>query len=214
VSGQSVSSLQQTSPSFAFENAKSNGITSTATPLSTGRKRGPVAKRRFQKGCFVTEPDGRMYSMFYMDDASGQSKRVKQFLGKSGQMSERAALREHARIMEDVNRRRGSVAPAYRSQSFAEVTELWRRAIAPNLSPSTVRQREPICGFTSSHDSPELQFNPLASKKSNNLPLIYANQCRGNLRSMCWGQCSRYWIMPVGAVFGFDKSASKIWNLV
>lgn len=113
----------------------------SATPLSTGRKRGPVARRRFQKGGFVTEPDGRMYSMFYVD-SNGQSKRVKQFIGKQGQMSERAARREHARIMEDVNRRRGSLAPAYRGQSFAEVTELWRRAIAPNLSPSTVRQRE------------------------------------------------------------------------
>jgi len=57
-------------------------------------------------------------------------------------MSKRAALREHARIMEDVNRRRGSVAPAYKGQTFSEVTELWRKAIAPNLSPSTTRQRE------------------------------------------------------------------------
>jgi integrase len=32
--------------------------------------------------------------------------------------------------------------PAYKGQTFAEVTELWRRAIAPNLSPSTLRQRE------------------------------------------------------------------------
>ena len=114
---------------------------SVATPLNTGRKRGPVARRRYQKGCFVTEPDGRMYSTFYVD-SDGQSKRVRQFIGKRGQMSERAARREHDRIMQDVNRRRGSVAPAYRGQSFAEVTELWRRAIAPNLSPSTVRQRE------------------------------------------------------------------------
>jgi integrase len=99
-----------------------------------------VAKRRFQKGCFVKE-GSRMYSMFYVD-ADGGSKRVKQFIGNLGEMSERAALREHARIMEDVNRRRGSVAPAYKGQTFAEVTELWRRAIAPNLSPSTLRQRE------------------------------------------------------------------------
>ncbi len=112
-----------------------------ATPLGTGRKRGPVARRRFQKGCFVTEADGRMYSMFYLD-SNGQSKRVKQFIGQRGRMSERAARREHDRIMQDVNRRRGSVAPAYRGQSFAEVTELWRRAIAPNLSPATIRQRE------------------------------------------------------------------------
>ena len=82
-----------------------------------------------------------MYSMFYVDEG-GTSKRVKHFIGRIGEMSERAARREHARIMEDVNRRRGSVAPAYRGQTFAEVTELWRRAIAPNLSPSTVRQRE------------------------------------------------------------------------
>jgi integrase len=116
-------------------------IVAPATPLNTGRKRGPVARRRFQKGCFVTESDGRMYSSFYVD-ADGKSKRVKQFIGKLGEMSERAALREHTRTMEDVNRRRGSVAPAYRGQTFAEITELWRTAIAPNLSPATVRQRE------------------------------------------------------------------------
>jgi integrase len=112
-----------------------------ATPPNMGRKRGPVARRRFQKGCFVTESDGRMYSMFYLD-VNGESKRVKQFVGKLGDMSERAARREHARILEDVNRRRGSVAPAYKGQTFAEVTQLWRQAIAPNLAPATVRQRE------------------------------------------------------------------------
>jgi integrase len=79
--------------------------------------------------------------MFYID-ADGKSKRVKHFIGNLDQMSERAAQREHARIMEDVNRRRGSVAPAYKGQTFREVTDLWRKAVAPNLSPSTVRQRE------------------------------------------------------------------------
>ncbi len=85
--------------------------------------------------------DNRAYSMFYID-ADGKSKRVKQFIGNLDQMSERAARREHARILEDVNRRRGSVAPVYKGQTFREVTELWRRAVGPNLSPSTVRQRE------------------------------------------------------------------------
>jgi integrase len=99
-----------------------------------------VAQRRFQKGCFVIE-ESRAYSMFYVD-ANGKSKRVKKCIGNLNQISERAARREHARIMEDVNRRRGSVAPAYKGQTFSEVTELWRRAVAPNLSPSTVRQRE------------------------------------------------------------------------
>lgn len=82
-----------------------------------------------------------MYSMFYVD-LDGKSKRVKRFLGRLGEISERSARREHDHIMQDINRRRGSVAPAYRGQSFAEVTELWRKAIAPNLSPATVRQRE------------------------------------------------------------------------
>jgi integrase len=82
-----------------------------------------------------------MYSMFYVD-ADGKSKRMKQFIGKLSEMSERAALREHARIMEDVNRRRGSAAPAYVGQTFADITARWRTAIAPNLSPATVRQRE------------------------------------------------------------------------
>jgi integrase len=82
-----------------------------------------------------------MYSMFYVDSGD-QSKRVKHFVGKLGEMSERAGLREHARIMEDVNRRRGTESPAYKGQTFAQITELWRTAIAPNLSPATVRQRE------------------------------------------------------------------------
>jgi len=116
-----------------------------ATPLSTGR-RGPVAKRRFQKGCFVKETDGRMYSMYYVDaqspDGTTASKRVRQFLGSANQISERAARREHDRIMQDVNRRRGSVAPAYRGQTFADAARLWREQVAPNLSPATVRARE------------------------------------------------------------------------
>jgi integrase len=44
--------------------------------------------------------------------------------------------------MEQVNRRRGCVAPAYQGQTFADVVKMWRDAVAPNLSPSTVRQRE------------------------------------------------------------------------
>ncbi len=100
-----------------------------------------MAKRRFQKGCFVKEADGRMYSIFY-DDVGGSTKRVRQFLGSLQQTSERAARREHDRILQQVNRRRGSVAPAYRGQTFTDTVNLWRQAVAPNLSPATVRARE------------------------------------------------------------------------
>jgi integrase len=112
-----------------------------ATSPSAGQKRGPVPRRRFQKGCFVIEADGRMYSMHYVD-ADGKSKRIKRFLGSIERMSERAARREHARIMEDVNRTRVSLAPVYRGQTFTDAVNKWRKAIAPNLSPATVRQRE------------------------------------------------------------------------
>ena len=82
-----------------------------------------------------------MYSIFY-DDIEGDTKRVRQFLGSLQQTSERAARREHDRIMQQVNRRRGSVAPAYRGQTFTDAVNLWRQAIAPNLSPAAVRARE------------------------------------------------------------------------
>lgn len=48
-----------------------------------------------------------MYSMFYVD-ADGKSKRVKRFIGKLGEMSERAARGEHDQIMQEVNRKRGT----------------------------------------------------------------------------------------------------------
>jgi integrase len=85
---------------------------------------------------------GRMYSMFYIDADGGKTKQVKRFLGRVEEMSERAARREHARIMEEVNRKRGSLAPAFKSQTFEEAVSRWRQAVAPNLSPATVRQRE------------------------------------------------------------------------
>lgn len=83
-----------------------------------------------------------MYSMFYIDADDGKTKQVKKFLGRVEEMSERTARREHARIMEEVNRKRGSLAPALRGQTFEEAVNKWRQAVAPNLSPATLRQRE------------------------------------------------------------------------
>jgi integrase len=85
---------------------------------------------------------GRMYSMFYIDAEGGKSKQMKKFLGRTSEMSQRAAQREHARIMEEVNRKRGSSAPVLRGQTFEDAVNQWRQAVAPNLSPATVRQRE------------------------------------------------------------------------
>ena len=87
-----------------------------------------------------------MYSMHYIDverpDGSLATKQVKRFIGNLSQMSERAARSEHARIMAEVNHKRGSVRPAPKGQTFADAVIKWRQAIAPNLSPATVRPRE------------------------------------------------------------------------
>jgi integrase len=98
-------------------------------------------RRRFQKGCFVKEKDGRFYSLFYAD-VDGRTKLVNKFIGHSREFSERAARRQHALTMEKVNRDRGSSAPILRGQTFQDVVDKWRSAIAPNLAPGTVRQRE------------------------------------------------------------------------
>jgi len=99
-----------------------------------------VAKRRFQKGNFRLE-NGKWYTLYYEDSSEG-TRRVRQLIGKAEEMSERAARREHDRIMQEVNRRRGSVPPAVKGQTFRDAVDSWRSAVAPNLSPATVRQRE------------------------------------------------------------------------
>jgi len=100
--------------------------------------------------------------MHYVDvvapDGATTTKQVKRFLGNLSQMSERAARREHALIMEKVNRERGSVAPVQRGQTFADAVNKWRCAIAPNLSPATVRPRE---SFLRAHIMPRFEKVPL-----------------------------------------------------
>lgn len=132
---------------------------SAATPLNTGRKRGPVAKRRFQKGSFVIRNE-MAYSLYYEDrempDGYFETRKVRHLIGRIGPdgLSERAARREHDRIMQEVNSKRGSVAPAIRGRTFQNCVEAWRKAVAPNLSPSTVRQHE---SYLKMHILPEFK---------------------------------------------------------
>ncbi len=87
-----------------------------------------------------------MYSLYYDDfqqpDGCLKSRRVRQSIGNLSSMSERAARREHDRIMQEVNRKRGSVAPAVKGHTFGDAVTAWRTAVGPHLSPATVRQRE------------------------------------------------------------------------
>jgi hypothetical protein len=103
-----------------------------------------------------------MYSMHYIDverpDGSLATKQVKRFIGNLSQMSERAARSEHARIMEEVNRKRGGVRPAPKGQTFADAVTKWRQAIAPIQSPATVRARE---SFLRTHIMPRFKHAEL-----------------------------------------------------
>ena len=87
------------------------------------------------------------YCFYYEDhrelDGSLVTRQVRHFIGRvPDEMSERAARREHDRIMQEVNRKRGSVAPSEKGQTFGDAVEAWRKAIAPTLSPATARQME------------------------------------------------------------------------
>src|SRR5260370_32285542 len=57
-------------------------------------------------------------------------------------MSKREARRRHDLFMEVINRQRGSVPTAVKGQTFRNAVDAWRSAVAPQLSPATVRQRE------------------------------------------------------------------------
>ena len=116
-----------------------------------------------------------MFVSFYRDveaaDGSPKSKLVKHFLGNVRDMSERSARREMASIMDEVNRLRGSAAAVIRGQLLADAVKMWRSAIAPNLSPATVRQREsylrvhilPRFGQTALHEMGVQQIQQFAT---------------------------------------------------
>jgi hypothetical protein len=115
-----------------------------------------------------------MYSVHYIDversDGTSATKQVKRFVGNLKTMSERAARREHAKIMEQVNLERDSIAPAPKGQSFADAVAKWRSAIAPNLSPSTVLENH-FFAHTSCQSSAGLHCKEWESAKYSNSQL-------------------------------------------
>src|SRR5215470_4858714 len=92
----------------------------------TGRRRGPVPKRRFQKGSFQVQ-NGKAYSLFYKDvdgpHGTTTTQRASHMIGDLSIMSERAARREHDLFMAEVNARRGSVPVPLRGETFEDVVD-------------------------------------------------------------------------------------------
>ena len=104
-------------------------------------------KATVSKGCFQIK-NGMAYTFYYEDaertDGTLYTRKVRHFIGRVGAdaMSDRAARREHDRIMQQVNQKRDSVAPAIHGKTFLEAVDAWRKAIAPALSPATVTALE------------------------------------------------------------------------
>ncbi|MGA7623375.1 MAG: tyrosine-type recombinase/integrase [Candidatus Acidiferrales bacterium] len=62
-------------------------------------------------------------------------------LGRVEDISELSARREHDRLRNQINRKRGSVPPAPQGEKFKDVACAYMKNVAPHLAPSTARQR-------------------------------------------------------------------------
>ena len=116
---------------------------STATPSISGTKRGPVPKRRFQKGTFVKR--GNNWVGMWRVDAlqpNGTTKREQRsqtFIG----LSERAARAALQPILDAVNSANQATPPVPKtSDTVAKAVGEWREHAAVSLKPSTRRSVE------------------------------------------------------------------------
>src|SRR6185437_13210225 len=114
-----------------------------ATPSLSTVRRGPVPRRRYQEGRFVQE-NGCFYSFFYRDrqlpDGTTESYKERFKHGKVGVISQLQARKEHGRIRELINRERGTTPAVIKGETFGGVAKAYLEDVAPQLSPSTIRQ--------------------------------------------------------------------------
>ncbi len=114
----------------------------TATP-SAGTKRGPVPKRRFQKGTFVKRGDNWVgmwrVDALQTDGAVRREQRSLTFVG----LSERAARAVFQPILDAVNAANQATPPVPKtSETVARAVAEWREHAAGSLKPSTRRSAE------------------------------------------------------------------------
>jgi integrase len=115
----------------------------TATPSSVGTKRGPVPKRRFQKGTFVKRGDNWVgmwrVDILQPDGTTKREQRSRTFLG----LSERAARAAFQPILDAVNAANLATAPVPKtSETVKKAIQEWREHAANSLKPSTRRSAE------------------------------------------------------------------------
>ena len=136
----STSSSSQTDslPSSPIES-----ILHPATPSIAGTKRGPVPKRRFQKGTFVKRGDNWVgmwrVDTLQPDGTTKREQRSRTFIG----LAERAARAVFQPILDAVNAANHATPPVPKtSDTVAKAVSEWREHVAETLKPSTRRSAE------------------------------------------------------------------------
>ena len=137
----------------------STAIFPAATPSVAGTKRGPVPKRRFQKGTFVKRGNNWVgmwrVDTLQPDGTMKREQRSRTFVG----LSERAARATFQPILDAVNAANRATPPVPKtSDTVAKAVAEWREHAAVTLKPSTRRSAE---SHLRRHISPLLGECPL-----------------------------------------------------
>lgn len=114
-----------------------------ATPSIAGTKRGPVPKRRFQKGTFIKRGDNWVgmwrIDVLQPDGTTKREQRSQTFVG----LSERAARATFQPILDAVNAANQATPPVPKTSDKVErAVHEWREHAAASLKPGTRRSAE------------------------------------------------------------------------
>ena len=146
--------MQSSSDSNAFSTSSSSqtaslpsspieSILPTTTPSIAGTKRGPVPKRRFQKGTFVKRGNNWVgmwrIDTLQPDGTTKREQRSQTFVG----LSERAARAAFQPILDAVNAANHATPPVPKtSDTVNKAVSEWREHVAETLKPSSRRSAE------------------------------------------------------------------------
>ena len=149
-----------------------------ATPSIAGTKRGPVPKRRFQKGTLVKRR-GNWVGMWRIDvlqpdGATKREQRSQTFIG----LSERAARAAFQPILDTVNAANHATPPVPKTSDTVEkAVREWREHVAESLKPSTLRS---VNSHLRRHILPLLGDCPLTELTVRKMQTFVTNLSSGN----------------------------------
>jgi hypothetical protein len=179
--------MQFSSDSNAFTSSSSQtaslpsspieSILPSATPSIAGTKRGPVPKRRFQKGTFVKRGNNWVgtwrVDTLQPDGTTKREQRSRTFTG----LSERAARAVFQPILDAVNAANHATPPVPKtSDTVAKAVSEWREHVAETLKPSSRRSAE---SHLRRHILPLLGDCPLADLTVKNMQAFVTTLASG-----------------------------------